>query len=261
MSDDINELKKENEKLKKDVEKLNIQINELNTKIKNYENIDENIDSKKLISILNTTFLNFNTSLESFEKKNSSQFQKDYLNLFTSNIENKIKLFLDEINIFREENIKNLTDKYEKKISLLNEEIASLKLNLSKTENQNSELNQKLTELNQLNLINEDKIKVHEKLTENLNMRINTQKNNIDLLNKKVDELSKTKNELDDSLNKTVLNYQMKEDEVESLIMIFDAMLKKNKDKYLHNLKRLSQETSQEIEDICNLNNVFNNNK
>ena len=124
MSDDINELKKENEKLKKDVEKLNIQINELNTKIKNYENIDENIDSKKLISILNTTFLNFNTSLESFEKKNSSQFQKDYLNLFTSNIENKIKLFLDEINIFREENIKNLTDKYEKKISLLNEEIA-----------------------------------------------------------------------------------------------------------------------------------------
>ena len=92
-------------------------------------------------------------------------------------------------------------------------------------------------------------------------MRINTQKNNIDLLNKKVDELNKIKNELDDNLNKTVLNYQMKEDEVESLIMIFDAMLKKNKDKYLHNLKRLSQETSQEIEDICNLNNVFNNNK
>ena len=258
MSEEINELKKENEKLKKEVEKLNIQINELNSKIKNYEKIDENIDSKKLISILNTTFLNFNTSLESFEKKNSSQFQKDYLDLFTSNIENKLKLFLDEINIFREETIKNLTDQYEKKISLLNEDLASLKLNLSKTENQNLELNQKLTELNQTNLINEDKIKVHEKLTDNLNMRINTQKNNIDLLNKKVDELNKIKNELDDNLNKTVLNYQMKEDEVESLIMIFDAMLKKNKD---HNLKRLSQETSQEIEEICNVNNVFNNNK
>ena len=49
----------------------------------------------------------------------------------------------------------------------------------------------------------------------------------------------------------------MKEDEVDTLVMIIDGILGRRRDKYEHNLNRLSAETKQQIEEIVSEYEIF----
>jgi hypothetical protein len=77
------------------------------------------------------------------------------------------------------------------------------------------------------------------------------------LLNKKINEIQSLKNELEDNVNKSYLQAKMKEDEVDTLVMILDGILGRRKDKYEHNLNRLGNETKQQIEEIVAEYEVF----
>jgi hypothetical protein len=53
----------------------------------------------------------------------------------------------------------------------------------------------------------------------------------------------------------------MKEDEVDTLIMIIDATHNVKRGKYLHNLNRLSENVKIEVENIINSLKIFKNYK
>ena len=86
---------------------------------------------------------------------------------------------------------------------------------------------------------------------------IKKQKEEIKLLNEKIKELKKIKEDLDLNLNKNILNYKMKEDELETMVMVIDGMLSHRKDKYEHNLRRLGSEMKTAVEIISKEYKIF----
>ena len=89
------------------------------------------------------------------------------------------------------------------------------------------------------------------------NELIDKQKETITMLEERVSGLEKENADLEVNLNKNVFNYKMKEDEIETLVMVFGGILSKRKDKYEHNMKRLSVEPKRAIEELVKQYKLF----
>ena len=61
----------------------------------------------------------------------------------------------------------------------------------------------------------------------------------------KINEYKKSKDNLELLLNQNIYNFKMKEDEVDSLFMVFEAIISKKKDKYEHSFSKLSPESKE----------------
>jgi cell division initiation protein len=139
----------------------------------------------------------------------------------------------------------------------LKEKIEDLEFSLEKNIFNLNEETIKNTELNEKIIGIEKRIEEYESILDSKDKIITFQKDNIELLNKKINEIQSLNNELEDNVNKSYLQSKMKEDEVDTLVMIIDGILGRRRDKYEHNLNRLSAETKQQIEEIVSEYEIF----
>ena len=58
----------------------------------------------------------------------------------------------------------------------------------------------------------------------------------------KINDYKKMKEDLELSLAKNIYNFKMKEDEFDSLLMVIEGIVSRKKEKYEHNLNKLSPE-------------------
>ena len=195
--------------------------------------------------------------IKNFEMKNKEIFKVNYINLSAEEIKKKSKNWIEEINQFHENQIYNLTNNYEKTIQQLKEKIEDLEFSLEKNIFNLNEETIKNTELNEKIIGIEKRIEEYESILDSKDKIITFQKDNIELLNKKINEIQSLNNELEDNVNKSYLQSKMKEDEVDTLVMIIDGILGRRRDKYEHNLNRLSAETKQQIEEIVSEYEIF----
>ena len=249
----ISQLEKENEELSKENEQLSKQNNNLNK-----EQIKENDNPLiKLLKNFNNSILDMKFDIKNFEMKNKEIFKVNYINLSAEEIKKKSKNWIEEINQFHENQIYNLTNNYEKTIQQLKEKIEDLEFSLEKNIFNLNEETIKNTELNEKIIGIEKRIEEYESILDSKDKIITFQKDNIELLNKKINEIQSLNNELEDNVNKSYLQAKMKEDEVDTLVMIIDGILGRRRDKYEHNLNRLSAETKQQIEEIVSEYEIF----
>ena len=249
----ISQLEKENEELSKENEQLSKQNNNLNK-----EQINENDNPLiKLLKNFNNSILDMKFDIKNFEMKNKEIFKVNYINLSAEEIKKKSKNWIEEINQFHENQIYNLTNNYEKTIQQLKEKIEDLEFSLEKNIFNLNEETIKNTELNEKIIGIEKRIEEYESILDSKDKIITFQKDNIELLNKKINEIQSLNNELEDNVNKSYLQSKMKEDEVDTLVMIIDGILGRRRDKYEHNLNRLSAETKQQIEEIVSEYEIF----
>jgi chromosome segregation ATPase len=249
----ISQLEKENEELSKANEQLSKQNNNLNK-----EQINENDNPLiKLLKNFNNSILDMKFDIKNFEMKNKEIFKVNYINLSAEEIKKKSKNWIEEINQFHENQIYNLTNNYEKTIQQLKEKIEDLEFSLEKNIFNLNEETIKNTELNEKIIGIEKRIEEYESILDSKDKIITFQKDNIELLNKKINEIQSLNNELEDNVNKSYLQSKMKEDEVDTLVMIIDGILGRRRDKYEHNLNRLSAETKQQIEEIVSEYEIF----
>ena len=249
----ISQLKKENEELSKENEQFSKQNNNINKEIINQ---DDN-QLIKLLKNFTNNILDMKFDIKNFEMKNKEIFKINYINLSAEEIKKKSKNWIEEINQFHEDQIYNLTNNYEKIIQQLKEEIENLQFSLEKN---SLSLNEEIIKNNELteNITGiEKRIDEYESILESKDKIISSQKENIRLLNEKINEIQSLKNELEDNVNKSYLQAKMKEDEVDTLVMILDGILGRRKDKYEHNLNRLGNETKQQIEEIVSEYEIF----
>jgi len=87
---------------------------------------------------------------------------------------------------------------------------------------------------------------------------INTQKEAIKMYEEKIAEYKKSKEDLEISLNSNIVHFKMKEDELDTLLMVMEGILGKRKDKYDHNITRLLPETKKIVEDLLKEYKIFN---
>ena len=223
-------------------------IKELQTQLNNVNNINKASNPEK---IFNNFISNINNSL--IENKLS----KEIIENIIKNIEDKIKLMIESINNDFENRIKNIKLLYQKRNELLIKEISELKSEI---------LNEKY---NAIEIVVKDKVKNEimkefEEKTKELRNIIETKENIIkmekekkEIINNEYLELQKKYNELQNQNSQNIFALKMKEDEVDTLIMIIDATHHVKRGKYLHNLNRLSEDVKIEVENIINSLKIF----
>ena len=213
-------------------------IKELQTKLNNVNNINKASNPEK---IFNNFITNINNSL--IENKLS----KEIIENIIKNIEDKIKVMIDSINNDFENRIKNIKLLYQKRNELLIKEISELKSEILNEKYNAIEIVVKDKVKNEIMKEFEEKIKELRNIIETKKNIIKMEKEKKEIINNEYLELQKKYNELQNQNSQNIFALKMKEDEVDTLIMIIDATHHVKRGKYLHNLNRLSEDVKVEV--------------
>jgi methionine-rich copper-binding protein CopC len=227
------------------------EIEELHKKTNNKEVVISNNLGKIINNFINDT----NKTL--IENKLTPEF----VELISKNIEKKIDVMIEEINTFFENKVQLIETFYKKRLNLILEENNKLKLEILKEKYNAIDINVKDKVNNEIINEFEDQIKELRNIIENKENIIISEREKTTILNNEYTELQKKYSELQMQNSQNVFALKMKEDEVDTLIMIIDATHHMKRGKYLHNLNRLSEDVKQEVENIINTLKIFKKKK
>ena len=254
-TNELNQLNKEKESLLLELKQNHLTSNS-NTNEHSLQHENTNQIST-LFQNVQSSFSEFKQSLEQLEQQNETIFKTKLLEFTTKEIENKAQNWIEQIKLFKTSQINNIISNYEGQIKSLQKEKDSLALEKalleSKIHNETETSNNYQQRIDSLN----QNIKQVELVSSSKDELLKTQKGEIKLLNERIDRLIKTRDELDMNLNRHMLNNKMKEDELDTMIMVIDGMLSKRKDKYEHNLKRLGGDMKTAVDILAKEYKIF----
>ena len=240
----ISELNRENMKLHVEIERLKGQGNKGG---QNSMDGKSGVNLQQLFKGIQNTFLEFKESVDKLDRENENVFKTKHLEMSTKDIETKSKSWIDEIRLYREDQLKALNENYEKALKKVRDEVEELNFELTKK-------TYSLNEQTQINDTYKDKIKeVNTKLEEVTQLSdskenvIKTQNDNIQLLEKRLTDIQRNKEDLELKLNKYIVDFKMQEDELENVIIVIDSIFAKKKDRFEHALLKLNAETRNQI--------------
>jgi len=129
------ELNKENTKLSVELERIKGQ--EKKTKVDVYDSKSVNLQS--LFKTIQNIFMEFKDSVDKLDREKENVFKTKYLELSTKEIEGKSKNWIEEIRLFREDQIRAISENYEKSLSKAKDELEEANFNLTQLTFQLSE--------------------------------------------------------------------------------------------------------------------------
>ena len=240
-SNKINELNRE-------ISKLNIENQKLQEE-KNQKN-DGPVINQTIFKNIQNTFMEFKESLDKLGKENDNLLKQKQIENETKEIKNKANNWIEEIKNFKEAQFKSMNDLYEDNYKKIQNQVNELKLELTQ-----KDVN--LTEQTHLKESFETKFKEANKQIEELyniskskDNLISTQNDAIKMYEDQIGQYKRTKEDYELSLNKYIVNFKMKEDEIEYIMGAIEGIITKKKDKFEYNAKRLSSETYSQINSI-----------
>ena len=243
-----------NDSLKKGTElnKLQTEINLM--KKESFEAIEQKHESgigfQNLLINIQNTFMNFKESVDKLDKENENIFKLKNLENNTKLVEEKIESCTSNIKNFCQNQIKELGENYEKELNKIKNDYDIINFELVKK-------NMEINEANKSKEIFEMKIKETEKqinelseISKSKDDLIQTQNQTLKTYEDKINEYKKMKEDLELSLAKNIYNFKMKEDEFDSLFMVIEGIVSRKKEKYEHNLNKLSPEAKTMVETL-----------
>ena len=264
----IKEKEKSIVELESKIEKLNQELSEVNQKniklqaqiINTTKSIDttspidttqnSNLNLQNLFINIQSTFMDFKNSLDKLDKENETLFNLKNLENITKNADNRFGDCTSGLKNFFEKQIKELGESYEKEIKKLKDEYDTLNLELTKKNNDINEQN-KLKEGCEIQLKeSERQINELSELSKSKDELIETQNQTLKVYEDKINEYKKTREDLELSLAQNIYNFKMKEDEFECLFMVIEGIVSRKKEKFEHNLNKLSSETKNMVENL-----------
>ena len=241
----INELNRENIKLKGEIDRMKMQEGKGGS---NALYNEQSANLQTLFKNIQGTFMEFKESVDKLDKENENVFKTKYLENSTKEVEDKLKNCVSDIKSFCDKQVKTMNDNYEKEIKKVKDKYDELNFELTKK-------NAEVKEQTELKEINENKLKESSKQMDELNQLskskdnlINTQNDTIKMYQDKIAENKKMKEDLELSLAQNIYNFKMKEDEFDSLFMVFEAIISKKKDKYEHSISKLSADVKDSLQ-------------
>ena len=233
-----NELNRENIKLQSELEQLKKQENKGGPVV--YD--EQNLNLQTLFKSIQNTFMDFKESVDKIDKENENVFKTKHIENSTKEIEGKLNSCVTDIKSFCEKQIKTMVENYENEIKKIKDEYNEINFELSKK-------NVDINEQTKLKEVCETKLKESVKQIGELNeiskskdTLIATQNEAIKMYEDKINDYKKMKEDLELSLAKNIYNFKMKEDEFDSLLMVIEGIVSRKKEKYEHNLNKLSPE-------------------
>ena len=249
-----NELHQENVKLHSELEKIKENKTEQHSTSASSK---QHVTLQTMFKSIQHTFNQFEESLSKFDKETQNILKMKHIEQSSIDIKNKIRNWIEEVKAFNESQLKALSDTNEKKLKELNEKLDEMKWNIDKKDYTIKEqCNLTDTYKRKLEVVNKE-LEDTKEIANSKNELIDKQKETITMLEERVSGLEKENADLEVNLNKNVFNYKMKEDEIETLVMVFGGILSKRKDKYEHNMQRLSIEPKRAIEELVKQYKLF----
>ena len=241
----INELNRENIKLKGEIERMKKQEGKGGS---NALYNEQSANLQTLFKNIQGTFMEFKESVDKLDKENENIFKTKYLENSTKEVEDKLKNCVSDIKTFCDKQVKTMNDNYEKEIKKVKDKNDELNFELTK---KNTEVKSQIeiTELN-VNKLKENSKQMNElnELSKSKDNLINTQNDTIKMYQDKINEYKKMKEDLELSLAQNIYNFKMKEDEFDSLFMVFEGIISKKKDKYEHSISKLSPDVKDSLQ-------------
>ena len=264
----IKEKEKKISELEIKIEKLNQELlgsNQKNLKLQSQINLtkqnetlnsisdlpkDSNINLQNLFINIQNTFMDFKNSIDKLDKENENIYSLKNFENFTKETESKFSDCSLGLKNYFEKQIKELGEHYEKEIKKIKDDYDSI----------NFELNKKNIDLNEISKLkegldiklkeSENQIKEINELFKSKEELIETQNQTLKVYEDKINEYKKMREELELSLAKNIYNFKMKEDEFDSLFMVIEGIVSRKKEKFEHNLNKLTSETKNIVETL-----------
>jgi len=264
----IKEKEKKISELEIKIEKLNQELlgsNQKNLKLQTQINLtkqneplnsisdlpkDSNINLQNLFINIQNTFMDFKNSIDKLDKENENIYSLKNFENFTKETESKFSDCSLGLKNYFEKQIKELGEHYEKEIKKIKDDYDSI----------NFELNKKNIDLNEISKLkegldiklkeSENQIKEINELYKSKEELIETQNQTLKVYEDKINEYKKMREELELSLAKNIYNFKMKEDEFDSLFMVIEGIVSRKKEKFEHNLNKLTPETKNIVETL-----------
>ena len=211
---------------------------------------NSNLNLQNLFINIQSTFMDFKNSVDKLDKENESIFNLKNLENLTKNAETKFGDCASGLKSFWEKQIKELGENYEKEIKKLKDEYDSINLELIKKSNDINEQH-KLREGCEIQLKeSERQINELSELSKSKDELIETQNQTLKVYEDKIKEYKKSKEDLELTLAKNIYDCKMKEDEFECLFMVIEGIVSRKKEKYEHNLNKISHEAKTMVENL-----------
>ena len=243
---EANELNREKQKLQSELEQIKNQGKAGGSVV--YD--EQNLNLQTLFKSIQNTFMDFKESVDKLDKENENVFKTKHIENSTKEIEGKINTCVTDIKSFCEAQIKTMVENYEQEIKKIRDEYNEINFELSKK-------NVDINEQTKLKEVCETKLKESVKQISELNeiskskdSLINTQNEALRMYEEKINDYKKMKEDLELSLAKNIYNFKMKEDEFDSLLMVIEGIISRKKEKYEHNLNKLSPEIQTTLQSL-----------
>ena len=165
------------------------------------------------------------------------------------------------INAEFENKLKSILLLYKEKNEILIKEIIQLKKEILEEKYNKIEIIVKDKVKNEIIKELEEKIKELRNIIESKENIIKMEEEKKNIFNNRHNELQQQFSELQIQNNQNVFALKMKEDEIDTLLMIIDATHHFKRGKYLHNLNRLSEDVKTQVENIINSLKIFKKSK
>ena len=229
---------------------LNNDIKKLNEEEigKPYTSSEQSENFKILFKNIQNTFLEFKDNIDKFDKENENALKVKDLENSSKEIEDNLKNCVNDLRTFCNNQVNNMNDNYEKEIKKIKDKYEELHFELTKK-------NAEVLEKNEQKEVYETKIKEFDKkiseLTELSNSKdslIKTQNEAIKMYTDRINDYIKSKENLEMSLAKSIYDFKMKEDEFDSLFMVIEGIISRKKEKYEHNLSKLSSDIKNNLQ-------------
>ena len=243
----INEFNRENNRLLNEIER----IKDLKNRNKSdFMGVDKNVNLPALLKSVNKSFLEFKESVDNLTKENDSIQKNKYLEISSQEIENKLNNILNDVKNFCSQQIKTVSDNYEKIIKQLRKEYEELNFESSKKD-------YALNETTLLKETFEKKFNDTNQSIENLKSMVVDKENLIKTQNNAFKVYEDRINDSEMKMAENIINLKMKEDEFESLFMLFENIVAKRKDKFEHDLNKISPEAQRFLKTLVKQYKLF----
>ena len=264
----IKEKEKKISELEIKIEKLNQELlgsNQKNLKLQTQINLtkqneplnsisdlpkDSNLNLQNLFINIQNTFMDFKNSIDKLDKENENIYSLKNFENFTKETENKFSDCSLGLKNYFEKQIKELGEHYEKEIKKIKDDYDSVNFELNKKNIDLNEISKLKEGLNIKLKESENQIKEINELFKSKEELIETQNQTLKVYEDKINEYKKMREELELSLAKNIYNFKMKEDEFESLFMVIEGIVSRKKEKFEHNLNKLTPETKNIVETL-----------
>lgn len=228
----INEFNRENNRLLNEIERIKDMKNRNKS---DFMGGDKNINIPSLLKNVNKSFLGFKESVDNLRQENDNIQKNKYLEISMQEIENKLNNILKEVKNFCDLQIKNVSEKYENIIKKIKNECEEL----------NFELSKKNYAQNELMLLKDTYEKKYNESNKSIDYLKSMIEDKEEIIKTQNNAFKVYENRIYDSemkMAENIVNLKVKEDEYDSLFLLIETIISKNKKGFEREVNKLPQE-------------------